>query len=234
MERHVLGKIRSLLAKAESTEFEPEAEAFTAKAQELMARYRIDRAVLAAGTAGDRKEPAARRVAVHDPYASAKATLLSQVADANGCRAVWCKDEGFTAVFGFADELEAVEELFTSLLVQATAALHRAGSKYDCFGRSRTTSFRRSFLVAFALRIGQRLRESVAVTVEAAAADAGTSLVPLLTAQTEAIAAAAKSVFPHVKGFRPAATDGEGWCAGRVFGDCADLSTKRKLTLRTA
>ena len=90
MERDVLDKIRSLLAKAESTEFEPEAEAFTAKAQELMARYRIDRAVLAAGTAGDRKEPAARRVAVHDPYASAKATLLSQVADANGCRAVWC------------------------------------------------------------------------------------------------------------------------------------------------
>ena len=163
-----------------------------------------------------------------------KSTLLSQVADANGCRAVWCKDEGFTAVFGFAGELEAVEELFTSLLVQATAALRRAGSKYDCFGRSRTTSFRRSFLVAFALRIGQRLRETVAATVEAAAADAGTSLVPLLTAQTEAIAAAAKSVFPHVKGFRPAATDGEGWYAGRVFGDCADLSTKRKLTLRTA
>ena len=234
MERDVLDKIRSLLAKAESTEFEPEAEAFTAKAQELMARYRIDRAVLAAGTAGDREEPAARRVAVHDPYASAKATLLSQVADANGCRAVWCKDEGFTAVFGFAGELEAVEELFTSLLVQATAALRRAGSKYDCFGRSRTTSFRRSFLVAFALRIGQRLRETVAATVEAAAADAGTSLVPLLTAQTEAIAAAANAEFPNVKGFRPAATDGEGWYAGRVFGDCADLSTKRKLTLRTA
>ena len=48
VEPRILDKVRALLAKAESTEFPEEAEAYTAKAQELMARHRIDRAVLGA------------------------------------------------------------------------------------------------------------------------------------------------------------------------------------------
>ena len=41
-----LRQIRALLAKAENTPFEADAVAFTAKAQELMARYAIDRAIV--------------------------------------------------------------------------------------------------------------------------------------------------------------------------------------------
>ena len=179
----VLDKVRALLAKAESTTFDAEADAFTAKAQELMARHRIDRAVFEAREDRHRpEEPDRRRFEVGDPYADAKAMLLANVADANGCTAVWSKTEGFTTVFGFFDELDAVDELFTSLLVQATAALRRAGSKSDGYGRSRTTRFRRSFLVAFAVRIGQRLRETVDATVESAVAETGTALVPILAA----------------------------------------------------
>ena len=44
----VLHKVRALLAKAEATPFDAEAEAFTSKAQELIARYRIDDALLSA------------------------------------------------------------------------------------------------------------------------------------------------------------------------------------------
>ncbi|WP_017570470.1 DUF2786 domain-containing protein, partial [Nocardiopsis halotolerans] len=42
-----LARVRALLAKAESTEFPSEAEALSARAQELMARHSIDRALLA-------------------------------------------------------------------------------------------------------------------------------------------------------------------------------------------
>jgi hypothetical protein len=126
----LLERVRALLAKAESTTFDAEAEAFTAKAQELMARHRIDRAVVDAAGAGA-EEPIGRRVAIDNPYANAKATLLAQVAGPNGCRAVWSKDLGFSTVFGFASELDGVEELFTSLLVQATVALQHAGSQQD-------------------------------------------------------------------------------------------------------
>ncbi len=230
----LLDKVRALLAKAESTNFDAEAEAFTAKAQALMARHRIDRAVLDARGLGRGEEPVGRRFGIDDPYAGPKATLLGNVAGANGCRAVWSKGLGFSTVFGFADELDAVDELFTSLLVQATAALRRAGSKHDGYGRSRTKSFRRSFLVAFAIRIGQRLRDTVAATVETARVETGTALVPILAARAGATSAAAEAAFPETRSFSPAATDGEGWYAGTRFADQADLSVNPKLTRRTA
>ena len=83
----ILGKIRALLAKAESTEFTEEAEALSARAQELMAKYSIDHALLAAG-AGRKDEPASRRLPVDNPYEGPKAQLLGEVARANRCRAV--------------------------------------------------------------------------------------------------------------------------------------------------
>ena len=219
----MLGKVRALLAKAESTTFDAEAEALTAKAQELMARHRIDRAVLEHDFQASRTRPLGRRIAVDDPYAEAKAVMLGEIAAANGCEAVWSKGLGFTTAFGFADELDAVEELFTSLLVQATVALRREGSKVDPYGRSRTTRFRRSFLVAFGVRIGRRLRETVAATVTAADAETSVALVPLLAERDAAAKRAASAAFPEIGLVSPAATDGEGWYAGTLFGDLADL-----------
>jgi hypothetical protein len=227
----VLEKVRALLAKAESTTFEAEAEAFTAKAQELMARHRIDQAVVDAG-ASRHAQARARRIGVDNPYADTRALLLSRVAEANGCRAMWSKELGSADVFGFPDELDAVEELFTSLLVQATAALRREGSKVDAAGRSRTARFRRSFLVAFAVRIGDRLQETVDATVEAVAAETSTALVPLLAAREEAAVAAAEAAHPRSRSFAPSASDGEGWFAGTAFADQADLGTGAALTRR--
>src|SRR6202035_1951697 len=42
LDDRILARVRSLLAKAESTEFEAEADSLTAKAQELMTRHAID------------------------------------------------------------------------------------------------------------------------------------------------------------------------------------------------
>src|SRR5688572_14589877 len=55
VDQRMLDRVRALLAKAESTDFPEEAETYTAKAQQLMARYSIDQALLAAGAgAGDK------------------------------------------------------------------------------------------------------------------------------------------------------------------------------------
>jgi len=67
-----LREIASSLAKAESTEFAEEAEAFSARAQELMAKYSIDHALLAAQS-GDREEPSGRRIPVDSPTRSRRA-----------------------------------------------------------------------------------------------------------------------------------------------------------------
>lgn len=229
----LLDRVRALLAKAESTTFDAEAEAFTAKAQELMTRHRIDRAMLAAG--GDSHEtPVGYRIGVDDPYADAKAALLDGVAGANGCRAVWARHLCFSTVFGFADQLEVVDTLFTSLLVQASAALRREGSKQDRWGRSRTRSFRQSFWVAFAVRIGQRLREAADSTLDTAEAELGGALLPALAARDARVDAAAHEAYPDMTHFSPSATDPEGWHAGTLFGEIADVSAGPVLVDSTA
>jgi hypothetical protein len=229
----VLDEVRSLLAEAESTTFAAEAEASTAEAQALMARHRIDEALLAAGRPGgggraSGERPVGRRIGVDDPYPEAKAVLLAGIAGANGCQAMWTKGFGFSTVIGFPDELEIVDVLYTSLLVQATAALHREGAGRDGYGRRRTTRFRRSFLVAFAERMADRLDAAVDAAVADADATAGRSLVPVLAARKAAIDDAMAETFPRIGTTALGATDAGSWHAGTRLADHADLGTGRR------
>ncbi|MFA5885861.1 MAG: DUF2786 domain-containing protein [Acidimicrobiia bacterium] len=228
----VLATVRALLAKAESTPFDAEAEALTAKAQELMARHRIEQAMLDAGGRTDRHQPMSCQIRIDDPYADAKALLLATVAEANGCRTVWSKALRCATVFGFAGELAGVELLFTSLLVQSAAAVHRAGPRYDRYGRSRTTRFRRSFLIAFAVRVGERLRSAVDAMVDDEREATGTELVPLFARREAEVEAVARAAFPRTRRMSASVSDADGWHAGTAFGDQADLGTVRRGRLR--
>jgi hypothetical protein len=91
----MLERVRALLAKAESTTFPEEAEALSAKAQELMARYSIDRALLEATSGLGVDDVSGRRLLIDDPYAKEKSLLLAEVAGANRCKAVWSPDFGW-------------------------------------------------------------------------------------------------------------------------------------------
>jgi hypothetical protein len=235
-DERALGKIRALLAKAESTEFAEEAEALSARAQELMAKYSIDHALLAAEV-GNKDEPAGRRLPVDNPYEAAKASLLSAVATANRCRAVRYERLGMSAVIGFAADLDAVELLFTSLLVQANTAMLRAGAKRDRYGRSRTRAFRQSFLVAYAIRIGERLAGVTEDAERQAAAQApGRSLLPVLAARDQAVGDAVDAMFGDslTRGRATRATDSEGWYSGRAAADLATLHGHREVSARSA
>src|SRR5690606_21149948 len=89
-DERLLVRVRMMLAKAESTPYPAEAEAFTAAAHSLMARHSIDRAVLEATARQGRSDgPRATRIPVAAPYAKDKVRLLSAVARANRCRTVW-------------------------------------------------------------------------------------------------------------------------------------------------
>lgn len=215
----ILARVRALLAKAESTEFEPEAEALTAKAQELIARHAIAEALLTAGAPPSRA--AARRITVEDPYAEAKAGLVDAVASANRCHAVWSMHEGWTTVFGHEGDLDATEVLVASLRSQATAAMARHGSVRARDGRAVTTSFRRSFLSGFAHRIGQRLRTATQSQVDAASGDE--RLLPVLARRDDDARVAAAEAFPHIVHRSTAVSNGAGWVAGQAAADQARL-----------
>ncbi|MFJ9061899.1 DUF2786 domain-containing protein [Streptomyces sp. NPDC102409] len=231
-EPRMLTRIRALLAKAEATGFPEEAEALTTKAQELMARHSIDEALLAART-HSADAPGALRIGVDAPYESAKAVLLDAVASANRCRAVWNSDLGFTTVVGFEPDLEAVELLFTSLLVQGNAAMTKAEAGQRAGGRKRTKTFRQSFLMAYAQRLGSRLAADTArVTAAAGSGGSGSdgsdrgpgALLPVLAARDVAVTDTAERMFPRTTTTRlRGATDVEGWTHGTAAADRARM-----------
>jgi hypothetical protein len=220
LDEKVLARVRGLLAKAESTEFPDEADALTAKAQELMSRYSIDRALLE-GT--DPSGVVSRRIAIDDPYARAKSLLFSRVAAANRCEALWSKNVGLSTVVGHPDHLDACELLYTSLLVQADAAMIAAGRQTGAGARARSRSFRQSFLVAFASRIGERLMEATTQAEAEAVAEHGDSILPVLAGRSKAVEDAFHRAFPHIRMMNLSVTDSAGAAAGRIAADNADL-----------
>ncbi|MEU9875335.1 DUF2786 domain-containing protein [Streptomyces phaeochromogenes] len=221
----MLTRIRALLAKAEATGFPEEAEALSAKAQELMARHSIDEALLAARTHA-KDAPGACRIGVDPPYETAKAVLLDAVSGANRCRAVWNEALGFSTVVGFEPDLEAVELLYTSLLVQATAAMTKAEAAQRAGGRKRTKSFRQSFLAAYAHRIGDRLAEAAEGQVTAGEGE----LLPVLAARDVAVADETERMFPATVTTRlRGVNDAAGWEEGAAAADRAQVRARPPL-----
>lgn len=227
----VLAKVRALLAKAESTDFPDEAEALSTKAQELISRYSLDRLVAAADPAGKNTTTIiARRFWLDAPYVGAKASLVAAVAAANRCSTVIAEKLGFTTVAGTANDIDAVEVLTTSLMVQADTAMLAAGRRTDRHGTSRTASYRRSFLLAYAHRIGERLTEADrAVSAAVAESAGGGALVPALRDHGERVDAALAEMFPDVVYKRTSVSNWAGWAEGRAAADQAQLDHHRPI-----
>ena len=205
-----LSRVRALLAKAESSSFPEEAEALSAKAQELMTRHALDRVLVEAGP----ELPASRRIWLDTPYVDAKSLLVHVVAQANRCRAVFDARWDFVTVVGDEDDLDAVALLTTSLLVQATRAMIA-----DPDGRDR--AFRKSFLVSYATRIGERLDQAAEATI--AESPDPDRLLPVLASHDLAVEAAFTTLFPAVVSKSVTVRSHEGWHAGRSAADRARL-----------
>lgn len=215
VDQKVLTRVRGLLAKAESTQFPEEAEALSAKAQELMNRHALERALVdsdhhVAQTAN------ARRLWLDTPYIGAKAQLVNVVAIANRCRAVVYEQLGFVALLGDELDLEITELLSTSLLLQATRAMVHEGSKAERSDESRSRTYRQSFLLAYANRIGERLRSVTDVTDD--------RLLPVLVDREKAVDRLFDSMFPATVTKSYTVRSAAGWGAGRAAADRANLN----------
>jgi hypothetical protein len=218
----ILAKVRKLLAKAEDPACTPaEAESFTAKATELIAKYGVDRALLAAAdpttdSVGDLV------VDVPAPYALDKAGLLAGVAGALRCRSVRRRAEGGFAMhlFGFVSDLERVELLYTSLLVQAAHGLAAAPVP----PWEHVAAFRRSWLAGFAAVVARRLRESEETAVTRAVPERdGPSVALVLADRSDRVALRLAETYPGLRSAGPRRLAGGGLDHGAAAGRCADL-----------
>jgi hypothetical protein len=219
----VLERVRALLAQAESTSYPAEAEAFTAKAHELMTRYAID-AALVNGSATPGGWATAVRIPVDEPYLDTKSLLLQIVAEHSRCRAVFHSRYAMSTVVGDSDDLAAVQLLFTSLLLQAQQALLTEGAKVEAGARQRSRTYRTSFLFAYANRIGERLAEVTASVVDDVETATGVSALPVLADRSAVVDEAVDRLFGDLVESRVnAGWDAAGWSSGRRAADRARL-----------
>lgn len=223
VDEKMLARVRALLAKAEATDYPDEAEALSAKAQALMVRYSLREAV-EDHDRGRAPVAAARRVWIDNPYVAAKVALMQAVAQANRCRMVWLKDLGCVVTVGSDTDLDLVDLLSTSLLVQANRAMLVAGRRNDVRGQTRTKSFRLSFLVAYANRIGERLAATNSSVTDQLLHD--DRLLPVLAARSRVSDEAFARLFPHTVASPLAAYDTVGLDAGRSAADMATLDVR--------
>jgi hypothetical protein len=225
----MLEKVRKLLAKAEDPACTPdEAAALNDKAAELIAKYGVDRALLAA--ASPEVDPVGDRViAVHAPYALDKAGLLATVAGALRCRTVRRKDwqrggYAYTVhLFGFASDLDRTELLYTSLLVQASYGLAAAEVPHW----DQPAAFRRSWLVGFTRAVGARLHQAELRAAKNVDDRSGPSLALVLADRTDRVERRVEEVYPRLRAAAPRRLVGSGLAGGYAAGQRADLGGVR-------
>jgi Protein of unknown function (DUF2786) len=225
----VLDKVRKLLAKAEDPACTPaEADAFNNKAAELIAKYGVDRAMLAesdptSDIVGDRV------VELPAPYALDKSALLAGIAAVLRCHSVrrQTRAAGRTGIsmhlFGFASDLERTELLFTSLLVQASQAL--AVQTVPTW--ENVAAYRRSWLAGFTQAVVTRLRAA-----ELAAAERHSDAGPTIGGRSVALVLADRGgqveqrvaeAYPQLRFAGPRRLAGSGGRSGYAAGQRADL-----------
>jgi hypothetical protein len=224
----LLDRVRKLLAKAEAEGVTPpEAEALTAKAAELMARYGIDRARLAAARP-DTDQPASRIIDIANPWAQVRAHLLAGLAGAMRCQCIMLRPTGPGArihVFGYASDLERADILYTSLLLQMAHGLTAAAIP------ARITSpraWRRSWLLGFTAAVVARVKaaEDRAAAQSEASDHTGPSTALVLADRSVVIRRQLEAAYPVTRQSR-ITYSGNGYRDGYSKGQQADIGHER-------
>jgi len=249
---NILRKVRALMDKANSTEFEGEADALRAKAMEMMTAYGIEEAMLEA--TGQKKADHVTKITVTfvNPYSTEKHMLLRAIAVALGCRTLRYpngKSVSHTDVVGHSSDLERVEFLYTLLLVQAETGAAKVRAKgYVIDTRygyeqtryltarqvaARTRALRAAYMAGFAEVINERLTEirrhaeAQNQATHTAAGDGAPGTALVLASRKELVDNAFHAYFPRVSHSRGRSYNTAGFAAGQAGGRQADLGQNR-------
>jgi hypothetical protein len=225
----LLDRVRKLLAQAEDDSVTPaEAQAFTAKAAELMAKYGIDRALLAAEQP-ETDQPADRMLDIDNPWAREKAHLLCGLASALRCQCILLSSSrpgSRVHIFGYRSDIDRTDLLYTSILIQMAHGL--AGAKVPDWSSS-PRAWRRSWLLGFATAVVSRVRqaEHTAVTEATASGHQGHDRTAIVLADRSLV------IRQHVERAYPVTRkarvtySGSGYRDGYERGQRADIGTTR-------
>lgn len=176
MSEKLLERIGALLAKAESTDSAHEAEALTAKAQQLATLHAVDLATARERAGAHRRQqtPVQRRIVIGQPREQGRrhrVALFCVVGRVNDVRVDVARNSTYVLAFGFPTDVAVVEALYASLVTQmvtaANAAIRRDEHRREVYWserahcwRSDARVFRTAFNDTFVATIAERLAEA--------------------------------------------------------------------------
>lgn len=218
----IIDRVRALIAKAESSPFPHEADAFMAKAQKLIDEHAIDQARL---KGADPSTVGHDQIPMSGSYTRERSMIWSSVARANRCQVLTLsayrsnKVSDLTLV-GRRQDRELVQLVATSLELQAMRRL--ADLPLDRTFEAPVVQ-RRSFLRGFAIEVADRLQRAHPQTT-ALTESAQQALVLAADAVDDYVA----SNFDVSRGRRSQARfDGAAYSRGRRAGAAADVGQAR-------
>jgi hypothetical protein len=169
LSERVLDKIGKLLAQAEGTDNEHEADAFVTRAQELATTYAVDLELARARQAARRLKDAddafeQRRLVIGERGKRGNRQLVVLylvVAQANDVLVNVATDSTFVLGFGYPADLDVVEQLWASLATQmASAAARRLRAGEHRSAGVAAVSWRLSFYEGWMHAVQQRLTQA--------------------------------------------------------------------------
>ncbi len=226
VERSLVARVRKLMDKAAATSNVHEADAFSRKAAELVARHRIDPDALVEASGADL---AVRELFLgRGAYVRGRLALLMAVAEAHDSRVVFSATPTGTIAYvaGRVGDLDVIEVMYTSLHAQAASqmsAVRRSTS-------AATQRYRRSFLFGYADRVAEsfdEVRHAAEAAAPPVAGDGSQRSLARLARASEVDAFVAQK-FGRVRTARSAAgAEVTGWSAGSEAAAQVDLGRQR-------
>lgn len=219
MDSKLLERVRKLLNKAEAEGCtEQEAQALTAKASELMAKYGIDQALLDA-TAPQPCKPANKKIQIPNPWSKVHAHLLQGLARELGVQSVRLTNYKVTTVhlFGWDNDIERLELLYTSVMLQMANGSRRLTIPLY-YMAPHVRAERRSWMLGYVAGVVEKVREAEARVVKETLAEKGTGAEMVLADRSLVVRNEFKAAYPSTRTTRATYTGRQydnGYRAGR-------------------
>jgi len=225
-------RIIKLLSKAERTDNPAEAEAFFAKAAALQAAHAIDEIMLNAAAGKHVDDIEKKTYLFKGSYAPANVWMVHVLAQQLNSRVIQTKLGGSEVrcnVHGFRSDLERLDLLFTSLLIQGTRAMKTFIKNHEYYGSCTAAEkyqMRKSFLMGFGEGAADQLAEANrAAEKEQETKTPGVGLV--LVDRKAQVNTAVEQSYGRLSSSRGTKRDYSGLAGGRAAGRQADMGRKQ-------
>jgi hypothetical protein len=224
----IVERINKLLAKAERTDNSEEAEAFFSKAAALQSKHAIDEIMLNAAAGNKRDDIITKEYPLSGSYAKAHILMLHVLSKPLNCKVIQYKrGTKITAkVHGFRSDIERLDILFSSVLIQAARQLKPWAKEHTHAGMTAAEKYqrRKSYLIGFGEGAAKKLQESMTTAVEEAK-EPGVGLV--LVDRKQQVEDSCRDTFGRLGRARATKTDYAAVGHGQRAGRNADVGSSR-------